>query len=154
MENALFREVRRPSDIDWLFSDAAWKIYKPNYSKEEYIRSMKEYIIDDSIELYVCLVHGVRVGILTLQKPRRFEQFRILWIAVHEDYRLRGIGRFMIEQLVELYSELGVFIRVFTSIVYDDTIVFFRKCGFGEIAYDASDCSGNQWAQYCCYIDI
>lgn len=117
---------------------------------------MDNYLSDDRFALYTCLVQGVRVGLLLFDSLDEYWQRRIIRIAVREECRHQGIGRFMINEFIKIYGDILGYrsMRVFTSLLYDDSVGFFRKCGFREIPYDATDCSGNQWSEYHCYIDI
>lgn len=115
-------------NIDWLLSQEAFSIYAPcmyQSSFTDYISRMKNYISDPCIMIFICEENGKAAGILVLRRDG--EESEIAGIAVSEGLRNGGIGRNMINQVMK--QEKLSCIRAQTD---DDSIGFYRKCGFSE----------------------
>jgi ribosomal protein S18 acetylase RimI-like enzyme len=63
--------------------------------------------------------------------------FDLYWIAVHNDYRGRGLGRALLEQSERLIAQRGgrrVYIETSSRQQYEPTRQFYRRCGYREEA--------------------
>lgn len=111
------------NDREWLMSKEAYSIYAPclyQPSLDRYTEKMENYISDPSFRIFVCEENGIRSGILILNGSAEIEG-----IAVAENARLKGVGRFMIEEVMR--SEDLSLLKAQTD---DDSIGFYRRCGF------------------------
>lgn len=115
-------------DEDWLLSEEAFLLYascmyRPRY--ENFKKQMEDLTNDPSVGVYVCESRGEKTGIMVLRFSDSVAE--IIGIAVSEKLRRHGIGRRMIQYVMK--SEGLERINAQTD---DDSIGFYRKCGFTE----------------------
>ena len=115
-------------DEDWLLSEEAFLLYascmyQPRY--ENFKKQMEDLINDPSVRVYVCKSRGEKTGMMVLKFSDSGAE--IIGIAVPEKFRRRGIGRNLIQFAME--SEDVKWIEAQTD---DDSVGFYRKCGFTE----------------------
>ena len=126
-------------DEDWLLSKEAFLLYascmyQPRY--ENFKKQMEDLINDPSVRVYVCESRGEKTGMMVLRSSDSVAE--IIGIGVSEKLRRRGTGRHLIEYVMK--SEGLERINAQTD---DDSIGFYRKCGFAEerIVVDYPDVS-------------
>ena len=115
-------------DEDWLLSEEAFLLYascmyQPRY--ENFKKQMEDLISDPSVRVYVCESQGKKTGMMVLRISDSVAE--IIGIAVSEKKRRQGTGRRMIQYVMK--SEGLERIDAQTD---DDSIGFYRKCGFAE----------------------
>ena len=116
------------SDRDWLLSEEAYMLYAPCMYQPAYYDfkiQMQELLNDQSVRIYVCENRGKKTGMMVLKFSDSGAE--IIGIAVPEKFRRRGIGRHLIQFAME--SEDVKWIEAQTD---DDSVGFYRKCGFTE----------------------
>ena len=119
-------KVESCRDQNWLLSDEAFSIYsscmyKPTY--EKYISQMEHFVSDPAIKIFTCEEQGSKMAILVLDQSSSGAE--IVGIAVTEENRRQGIGKSMISCVMD--QECLVRIEAQTD---DDSVGFYRKCGF------------------------
>ena len=115
-------------DTDWLLSEEAFLIYAPcmfHPTYEEYKTKMEDYLSDTSKKVFVYEDRGKKTGLMVLKISE--DAAEIIGIAVSEKLRRRGIGKQLILSAMEL-ERIGR-IEAQTD---DDSIGFYRRCGFSE----------------------
>ena len=115
-------------DADWLLSEEAFSIYAscmyhPTY--DEYKTQMEDYLLDSSVKVFVSENRGRKTGMMVLKLSEAAAE--IIGIAVSDNARRKGIGKQLIQRVME--SENLESIEAQTD---DDSIGFYRKCGFSE----------------------
>ena len=115
-------------DADWLLSKEAFSIYAscmyyPTY--EKYKERMEDYFDNSSVKVFVCKNRGKKTGMMVLESSGTAAE--IIGIAVSDDARNKGIGKELIKSVIK--SEKIKIIKAQTD---DDSIGFYRKCGFSE----------------------
>ena len=115
-------------DTDWLLSEEAFSIYAscmyhPTYN--DYVGLMEDYLSDTSKKVFVYEDRGKKTGLMVLKISE--DAAEIIGIAVSEKLRRRGIGKQLILSAMEL-ERIGR-IEAQTD---DDSIGFYRRCGFSE----------------------
>ena len=115
-------------DTDWLLSEDAFSIYAscmyhPTY--EDYKAQMEGYLSNPSVKIFVCEYHRKKTGMMVLYYSDTVTE--IIGIAVSNKCRRRGIGKQLIQRVME--SENLKSIKAQTD---DDSIGFYRKCSFTE----------------------
>ena len=115
-------------DTDWLLSEEAFSIYAscmyhPTF--EDYKKRMKDYLSDPSVKVFIYEDWGEKTGMMVLRLSNADAE--IMGIAVSENARLKGIGKQLIKSVAESLKLECV--RAQTD---DDSIGFYRKCGFSE----------------------
>ncbi len=115
-------------DADWLLSEEAFSIYAscmyhPTY--KDYKAQMEDYMHDSSTKVFVCEDRGRKTGMMVLKLSE--DAAEIIGIAVSENARRNGIGK----QLIQSVMESGN-LESIKAQTDDDSIGFYRKCGFSE----------------------
>ena len=115
-------------NTEWLLSEEAFSIYAscmyhPTY--EEYKAQMEDYLHDSSVKVFVCENRGKRIGMMVLRSSGVAAE--IIGIAVSDNARRKGIGTQLIQRVME--SEDLKSVKAQTD---DDSIGFYRKCGFSD----------------------
>lgn len=116
------------TDKEWLLSEEAFHIYAPCMYQPTYagyMEKIEEYLLDPSVEFYVCEDEGKKAGILVLSKDQ--QDAEIIGISVLDPSRKKGIGRYMISSVMN--QENLECIKAQTD---DDAVGFYRKCGFSD----------------------
>ena len=121
-------KVAACEDKDWLLSEEAFSIYAscmyhPTYG--DYKSQMDGYLHDSSVKVFVCEDRNRKTGMMVLQLSEAAAE--ILGIAVSEKFRRRGIGLRLILSAMELEG-----IGRIEAQTDDDSIGFYRRCGFSE----------------------
>ena len=121
-------KVKMCSDRDWLLSKEAYQLYAPCMYQPAYddfrIR-MEDLLKDQSVRVYVSENRGETTGMMVLKLSDSSAE--IIGITVSDKLRRQGIGRHLIQFVVE--SEGVKWIEAQTD---DDSVGFYRKCGFTE----------------------
>ena len=115
-------------DADWLLSEEAFSIYAscmyhPTY--DEYKTQMEDYLLDSSVKVFVSENRGRKTGMMVLKLSEVAAE--IIGIAVSDNARRKGIGKQLIQRVMK--SENLESVKAQTD---DDSIGFYRKCGFSE----------------------
>ena len=115
-------------DADWLLSEEAFSIYAscmyhPTY--DEYKTQMEDYLLDSSVKVFVSENRGRKTGMMVLKLSEAAAE--IVGIAVSDNARRKGIGKQLIQRVMK--SENLESVKAQTD---DDSIGFYRKCGFSE----------------------
>ena len=121
-------EVSSCKDTTCLLSDEAYSIYSPCMYKpsfEEYKEQIDCLISDPSVKIFVCELNSKKTGMMVLKFSDSGAE--IIGIAVSEKLRRQGIGNHMIQYVME--SEGLERLEAQTD---DDSVGFYRKCGFTE----------------------
>lgn len=115
-------------DADWLLSEEAFSIYAscmyhPTY--DEYKTQMEDYLLDSSVKVFVSENRGRKTGMMVLKLSEAAAE--IIGIAVSDNARCKGIGKQLIQRVMK--SDNLESVKAQTD---DDSIGFYRKCGFSE----------------------
>ena len=115
-------------DSDWLMSEDAFSIYAscmyhPTY--KDYKAQMEDYLSDSSTKVFVYEDRGRKTGMMVLKLSE--DAAEIIGIAVSDNARRKGIGTQLIKRAME--SQKLKRVKAQTD---DDSIGFYRKCGFSE----------------------
>ena len=107
-------------DTEWLLSKEVFSIYAscmyyPTY--EKYKERMEDYFDNSSVKVFVCKNRGKKTGMMVLESSGVAAE--IIGIAVSDDARNKCV----------IKSEKIKIIKAQTD---DDSIGFYRKCGFSE----------------------
>ncbi|MBO4686903.1 MAG: GNAT family N-acetyltransferase [Clostridiales bacterium] len=110
------------NDEKWLLSEEAYGIYsacmyKPTF--DAYCKEMKGLLSDKKI--YVCKVDATIKGMIVLDK----EKAEIVGIAIDPNFRKKGIGRYLVEEVMRQEDLKSLYAQT-----DDDAVLFYQKCGF------------------------
>ena len=115
-------------DTDWLLSEEAYSIYAPcmyHPTCEDYRTQMEGFLQASSVKVFVCEDRGKKTGLMVLKISE--DAAEIIGIAVSDNARRKGIGTQLIQRVME--SEDLKSVKAQTD---DDSIGFYRKCGFSD----------------------
>ena len=123
-------------DADWLLSEEAFSIYAscmyhPTYAcmyhptYDEYKTQMEDYLLDSSVKVFVSENRGKKTGMMVLRLSE--DDAEIIGIAVTDNARHKGIGKQLIQRIMKSEN-----LESFKAQTDDDSIGFYRKCGFSE----------------------
>ena len=116
------------NNTDWLLSEEAFMLYAPcmyHPTYDHFMEQMEDYLNEQSVRIYICENRGEKAGMMVLNYSGAAAE--IIGIAVTNKARCQGIGKRMIQTVME--SEGFERIEAQTD---DDSIGFYRKCGFTE----------------------
>ena len=116
------------NNTDWLLSEEAFMLYAPcmyHPTYDHFKEQMEDYLNEQSVRIYICENRGEKAGMMVLNYSGAAAE--IIGIAVTNKARCQGIGKRMIQSVLE--SEGLERIEAQTD---DDSIGFYRKCGFTE----------------------
>lgn len=115
-------------DTDWLLSEEAYSIYAPcmyHPTCEDYRTQMEGFLQASSVKVFVYEDRGKKTGLMVLKISE--DAAEIIGIAVSDNARRKGIGTQLIQRVME--SEDLKSVKAQTD---DDSIGFYRKCGFSD----------------------
>ena len=98
-------------------------MYHPTYN--DYVGLMEDYLSDTSKKVFVYEDRGKKTGLMVLKISE--DAAEIIGIAVSDNARRKGIGTQLIQRVME--SEDLKSVKAQTD---DDSIGFYRKCGFSD----------------------
>ncbi|MBQ6479996.1 MAG: GNAT family N-acetyltransferase, partial [Anaerolineaceae bacterium] len=98
-------------------------MYHPTY--DEYKTQMEDYLLDSSVKVFVSENRGRKTGMMVLKLSEAAAE--IIGIAVSDNARRKGIGKQLIQWVMK--SDNLESVKAQTD---DDSIGFYRKCGFSE----------------------
>jgi len=116
------------TDEDWLLSEEAFSIYEHcmyHATYEGYKAQMENILMDSSVKAFVCENLGKKIGMMVLKLSDDVAE--ILGIAVSDNGRCKGVGKQLIHSAMELLN-----LRILKAQTDEDSIGFYRKCGFSE----------------------
>lgn len=116
------KEYKDSGAIKELLSECMWTADEELDEKIEQV--LAAYVADNSTELLGCFEKGGVIGIIGIMRHSRKEA-EIRHLAVQEQWRGKGIGRKMIEEI----SRSAVYDQI-TAETDHDAVGFYRKSGF------------------------
>lgn len=114
------------SDRDCLLSQEAYMLYAPcmyHPAYDDFRKQMEGFLNDPSVRIFVCENQGEKAGMMVLKYTNAGAE--IIGIAVPEKLRCRGIGRYIIQFVLQSES-----LERLEAQTDDDSVGFYRKCGF------------------------
>ena len=118
-------------------------MFLPN--EDKFARKVDGFLADDAIEVFACLEDGEPKGMMVVSFAQA-AQTEIVGIAVAQTARHRGIGSYMIAQLMEERRLPSVYAET-----DDDAVEFYRKNGF-EITKVSEEYDGETVVRYRCLL--
>lgn len=115
-------------DRDWLMSEEAFSIYSQcmyRATYDDYKTQMDDHLNAGYVKIFVCEYQGEKAAVMVVMLSDHITE--IIGIAVADNYHHRGIGKLLIQSVIE--SEELKELKAQTD---DDSIGFYRKCGFSD----------------------
>jgi ribosomal protein S18 acetylase RimI-like enzyme len=91
---------------------------------EKFNKKMDAFLMDNSVKIFACFNQGKMVGVIVISLWDQ-SKIEIIGIAVDLSARGKGIGSYMINQVVKDHSLHSVYAETDT-----DAVGFYRKNGF------------------------
>lgn len=93
-------------------------------TEEKFSKKIDQFLNDNSVKIFACFNQGKVKGVIVISFVEQ-SKIEIVGIAVDLSARSKGIGSYMINQVVNDYSLLSVYAET-----DNDAVGFYRKNGF------------------------
>ena len=110
---------------------------------EKFNNKVDLFLNDNSVKIFACFEQDKIMGIMVVSFKEQ-KKIEIIGIAVDVSTRGKGIGSYMINQVVNDYSLTFVYAET-----DDDAVEFYRKNGFDIVEF-SEDYSGETVIRYKC----
>ena len=98
-------------------------------TEEKFNKKVEQFLNNNSVKIFACFSHGKIVGVMAVSFIEQ-KKVEILGIAVDVSARGKGIGSYMINQIVNDYGLVSVYAET-----DNDAVVFYQKNGFNITAF-------------------
>ena len=98
-------------------------------TKEKFNIKVNQYLNDNSVKIFACFSHGKIVGVMAVSFTEQ-KKLEVLGIAVDLSVRGKGIGSYMITQVINNYGLLYVYAET-----DNDAVGFYRNNHFRIIEF-------------------
>ena len=98
-------------------------------TKEKFNIKVNQYLNDNSVKIFACFSHGKIVGLMAVSFTEQ-KKLEVLGIAVDLSVRGKGIGSYMITQVINNYGLLYVYAET-----DNDAVGFYRNNDFRIIEF-------------------
>ena len=138
-------ELIHKSDVCKIYEIYKHCMFMP--TEEKFNKKMNAFLINNSIKIFACFNHSEIVGVIVVSF---FEQCKIEIIGIAVDLlsRNKGIGSYMINQVVNDYSLHFVYAQTDA-----DAVAFYQKNGF-SITEFSEIYDGEVVTRYKCELNI
>ena len=105
-------------------------------TEEKFNNKVELFLSDNSVKIFACFAQDEILGVMVVSfiEQRKIE---IIGIAVDVSVRRKGVGSYMINQVVNNYGLLSVYAET-----DNDAVGFYRNNGFNIVAF--SETYGNE----------
>ena len=138
-------ELTHKSDVCKTYEIYKHCMYMPN--EEKFKKKIDTFLIDNSIKIFACFNQSEIVGVIVVSflEQRNIE---IMGIAVKLSARGKGVGSYMINQIVTNYGLASVYAET-----DNDAVGFYRNNGF-SITEFSKIYDGETFIRYKCELTI
>ena len=98
-------------------------------TEEKFNKKVEQFLNNNSVKIFACFSHGKIVGIMVVSFKEQ-KKIEIIGIAVDVSTRGKGIGSYMINQVINNYGLLSVYAET-----DNDAVGFYRKNGFNIMEF-------------------
>ena len=98
-------------------------------TEEKFNKKVEQFLNNNSVKIFACFSHGKIVGIMVVSFKEQ-KKIEIIGIAVDVSARGKGIGSYMINQVINNYGLLSVYAET-----DNDAVGFYRKNGFNIMEF-------------------
>ena len=98
-------------------------------TKEKFNIKVNQYLNDNSVKIFACFSHGKIVGVMAVSFTEQ-KKLEVLGIAVDLSVRGKGIGSYMITQVINNYGLIYVYAET-----DNDAVGFYRNNDFRIIEF-------------------
>ena len=115
-------ELTHKNEVCKIYEIYKYCMFMP--TKEKFNKKMETFLIDDSVKIFACLNQDKIVGVIVVSFTEQ-RNIEIKGIAVEISARGKGVGSYMINQIVNDYDLILVYAET-----DNDAVGFYRKNGF------------------------
>ena len=115
-------ELTHKNDILQTYDIYKHCMFMPN--EEKFNKKIDQFLNDNSIKIFACFNRGEIEGIIVVSFVEQ-DKIEIIGIAVKLSARGKGIGSYMINQVINNYGLLSVYAET-----DNDAVVFYQKNNF------------------------
>ena len=115
-------ELTHKNDVCKIYEIYKYCMFMP--TEEKFNKKIATFLIDNSVKIFACFNRGEMAGVIVVSFLEQ-GKIEIIGIAVDLSARSKGIGSYMINQLVNDYDLVSVYAET-----DNDGIDFYRKNGF------------------------
>lgn len=138
-------ELTNKDDILKTYDIYKYCMFMP--TEEKFSKKIDNFLADKSIKYFVCYEQDEIKGVISVLFDGK-DKAEIVGIAVDISARNKGIGSYMINQLVNDYGL--TFVLALTD---DDAVEFYRKCGFNITKFTKTHHDGEKVVHYRCELN-
>ena len=98
-------------------------------TEEKFNKKVEQFLNDKSAKIFACFSRGKIVGVMVVSFMEQ-KKIEIIGIAVDVSARGKGIGTYMINQVVNDYGLLSIYAET-----DNDAVGFYQKNGFSTVEF-------------------
>ena len=132
--NLKLRELTLKNEILQTYGIYKHCMYMP--TKEKFNNKVDLFLNDNSVKIFACFEQEKILGVITVSFIEK-KKIEVIGIAVDTSARGKGIGSYMINQVVNNYDLLSVYAET-----DNDAVEFYRNNGFNIVEF--SETYGNE----------
>ena len=121
------RELTLKNDVLQTYEIYKHCMFMP--TKEKFNIKVNQYLNDNSVKIFACFSHGKIVGVMAVSFIEQ-KKLEVLGIAVDLSVRGKGIGSYMITQVINNYGLLYVYVET-----DNDAVGFYRNNDFSIVEF-------------------
>ena len=125
--NLKLRELTLKNEILQVYEIYKHCMFMP--TEEKFNNKVDLFLNDNSVKIFVCFEQDKIVGIMVVSFKEQ-KKIEIIGIAVDVSTRGKGIGSYMINQVINNYGLLSVYAET-----DNDAVGFYRKNGFNIMEF-------------------
>ena len=125
--NLKLRELTLKNEILQTYSIYNHCMFMP--TEEKFNNKVELFLNDDSVKIFACFAQDEILGVMVVSFLEQRE-IEIIGIAVDVSVRKKGVGSYMINQVVNNYGLLSVYTET-----DNDAVGFYRNYGFSVVEF-------------------
>ena len=125
--NLTLRELTLKNEVLQTYEIYKHCMFMP--TEEKFNIKVNQYLNDNSVKIFACFEQDKIVGIMVVSFKEQ-KKIEIIGIAVDVSARGKGIGSYMINQIINNYGLLSVYAET-----DNDAVGFYRKNGFNIMEF-------------------
>ena len=98
-------------------------------TEEKFNKKVEQFLNNNSVKIFACFSHGKIVGVMVVSFIEQ-KKIEIIGIAVDVSARGKGIGSYMINQVLNNYGLLSVYAET-----DNDAVGFYRNNNFSVVQF-------------------
>ncbi len=121
------RELTLKNEVLQTYEIYKYCMFMP--TEEKFNIKVNQYLNDNSVKIFACFSHGKIVGVMVVSFTEQ-NKLEVLGIAVDLSVRGKGVGSYMITQVINNCGLLSVYAET-----DNDAVGFYRNYGFRIVEF-------------------